>query len=85
MREKFPTHCARCAAELRTCTMSRFNTDTICHDCREDEKQAPGYAEAERREVEAVRAGFYNFPGVGLSVADLAFLGERLRARKAAR
>ena len=63
--------------------MSKFNTDTICMSCEEDERQAPGYAEASRAESDAVRSGDYNFPGIGLSLADAKFLADRIKARGA--
>jgi hypothetical protein len=46
--------------------MSMFNTDSICFDCRDIEKQHPLYEEARRIESEAVMRGDYNFPGIGL-------------------
>ncbi len=52
--------------------------------CSEDEQQAPGYVAARDAEREAVRSGDYNFPGVGLSTEDLAFLAHRRKARGAA-
>lgn len=45
--------------------MSRFNTDAICLDCNAKEKRHPKYPEAEAAELEAVRSGDYNFPGIG--------------------
>jgi len=50
--------------------MSRFNTDMICEDCEAKEKAHPEYQAAHDREVEEVRKGNYNFPGVG-KPADL--------------
>jgi hypothetical protein len=58
--------------------MSKFNTETICLPCKEDEQLAPGYAEADRVETEPCQRGKYNFPGVGLSRADREFLPARL-------
>lgn len=45
--------------------MSMFNTQTICMDCNDSEKQHPKYKEAQQAELEAVKAGNYNFPGIG--------------------
>jgi hypothetical protein len=70
----FPTHCARCGARLRDHTMSTFNTDTICSACAADERLAPGFRAARDAEEQACRGGDYNFPGVGLSAEDRAFL-----------
>ena len=58
--------CPRCRCSLRISTMSRFNTQTICLDCESLERTHPAYAEAHRREEQAVLRGDYNFPGVGL-------------------
>jgi hypothetical protein len=48
-----------------------FNTDTICHNCLEIERQHPMYEKARETELEAVRTGDYNFKGIGLPL-DLA-------------
>jgi hypothetical protein len=74
-------NCARCGRALRVWSMSRFNTDPLCMQCVEDEQLAPGYAEAAAAEAAHVRAGDLNFPGVGLSPADAAFVAERRAAR----
>lgn len=74
-------NCARCGCELRVWSMSRFNTDALCVPCVEDEQLAPGYANAAAVEAAHVRAGDVNFPGVGLSAEDEAFLAERRRLR----
>jgi hypothetical protein len=62
----FPEACARCGVSpMRVSIMSRFNLDTICPRCEAREKRHPQYAEAARIEEAAVRAGNYNFQGVG--------------------
>jgi hypothetical protein len=79
-----PTKCDRCPTgfgHLSSWTMSKFNMDLICPPCKDDERLAPGYKEADRVEVEAVRAGVRNFAGVGLSLEDRQFLGDRLAQR----
>lgn len=60
-------NCERCDADFRktSSTMSRFNTEMICSDCATLERAHPSYPEAERVELEAVRAGNMNFPGIG--------------------
>jgi hypothetical protein len=45
--------------------MSRFNTDMLCDACEKKEKDHPKYKAARDAEDAAVRAGDYNFPGVG--------------------
>lgn len=67
LQTNWPTHCARCGADLSktTSSMSRFNTDICCSACIDKEKAHPRYKEAEAAELAAVRAGDYNFPGIG--------------------
>lgn len=62
--------CERCDKTPPYATMSRFNTDIICPDCERKEKAHPKYPEAEAAELAAVKAGNYNYPGIGLP-ADL--------------
>lgn len=57
--------CERCTIETNTHTMSMFNTQAICMDCKETEKGHPKYKEACRTEFEEVRKGNYNFEGIG--------------------
>jgi len=57
--------CARCHEQTRTTLMSRFNTERLCPACIARERAHPKYAEAEAAEIAAVRAGDYNFPGIG--------------------
>lgn len=59
--------CARCGADLDKTgfTMSMFNTDEICLACKAREKAHPDYRRAEQAEIEAVRRGERNFPGIG--------------------
>jgi len=73
--------CSRCDDKSISWTMSKFNFDWICLTCKEDERLAPGYANADNTEVSAVRAGYNNFPGVGLTLADRVFLAQRVAAR----
>ena len=62
--------CRRCRKESIVSIMSKFNTDEICLDCVEKERKHPNYKEASEAEERAVRAGNYNFPGIG-KPADL--------------
>lgn len=57
--------CDRCGRETRITIMSRFNTETICMECEGAEKHHPDYGFARDREMEEVRKGNLNFPGVG--------------------
>jgi hypothetical protein len=63
----WPTHCARCAADLSKVTsiVSKFNLDTICYPCKRREKAHLNYHEADMAEIASVRAGDMNFAGVG--------------------
>ena len=74
-------NCSRCGDKSISWTMSKFNFDWIYLTCKEDERLAPGYANADNTEVSAVRAGYNNFPGVGLTLADRVFLAQRVAAR----
>ena len=58
-------HCHRCGKETRVHTMSRYSTALICMDCEDAEKKRPDYKRAHAAEEAAVRAGDYNFPGIG--------------------
>lgn len=60
------TTCDRCYKETYGWTMSYFNTQEICLDCSEKEKELPRYADAKKAEAEAVKRGDYNFRGIGL-------------------
>lgn len=77
-----PRRCPRCGGPMVAFSLSFFNTEEVCMDCKEDERHAPGFAAARAAEEAAARGGNYNFPGVGLSAADDAFLAERRAARR---
>lgn len=62
--------CDRCHRETVGVIGSMFNTEIICFECKEREEQHPDYEEARRIEGEAVLAGNFNYPGIGLP-ADL--------------
>ena len=62
--------CQRCRTETNVSIMSKFNTETICLDCKIREERHPDYARADRAETAAVRSGNYNFAGIG-APADL--------------
>lgn len=58
--------CDRCGGEADIWTVSMFNTDRICMPCEGVERAHPAYAAARAAEERAVRAGDFNFPGIGL-------------------
>lgn len=57
--------CDRCRKETLATIMSKFNRDIICMDCKDKERKHPDYKRASDAEFETVKAGFYNFPGIG--------------------
>lgn len=60
-------YCDRCGGSLKDGRfMSKFNTDCICIECKQKEKKRSGYKKASDAELEQVKQGNYNFPGVGL-------------------
>jgi hypothetical protein len=58
--------CPRCGKTLAGGSiMSRFNTEQICLDCQDRERQHSDYAAAAQAEEEAVRRGDTKFAGIG--------------------
>ena len=58
--------CDRCGGSLEEGrTMSMYNTDCICMKCKKEERRRPDYEAASTAEINAVRFGNYNFPGIG--------------------
>ncbi len=68
--QQLPNACERCGAPGVPLIMSRFNTEMICGPCETRERAHPAYPPAAQAELEAVRRGDLNFPGVG-KPADL--------------
>jgi len=61
------TSCDRCGKSLAGGrTMSMFNTQTICLACADEERKRPDYERARKADQEAVKAGDWNFEGIGL-------------------
>lgn len=60
------TKCDRCNGDAKVSIMSRFNADTLCMACDQQERGRRDYTVAREAEVKAVDAGDYNFPGIGL-------------------
>lgn len=57
-------NCDRCGQTTNgITTMSIFNEDVICTDCKEKEKKDPEYLAASLSELEAMRRGDTNFKG----------------------
>lgn len=57
--------CQRCDTETLTMTMSMFNTQTICMECKKIERTHPKYEEACAKDHEEIKKGNYNFEGIG--------------------
>lgn len=63
------TKCDRCGKPLNGARiMSMFNEDTICLDCKEKEKHLQEYKAAQNADIEEIKKGNYNFPGIGFPV-----------------
>ena len=59
--------CQRCGGSLDGGrTMSMFNTQVICMECKAQEQRRPDYQEAVEAERQAVLKGNRNFRGIGL-------------------
>ena len=58
--------CKRCNKPARVMTMSYFNTQMICMECRDRESKHPLYEHAKRVELQACLQGNLNFGGIGL-------------------
>jgi hypothetical protein len=63
-------NCHRCNVETNCHTMSKFNTQLICMDCKKKEREHPDYEKASRVELLHVKQGNFNFKGIG-KPADL--------------
>ena len=61
------TTCDRCGGSLKDGRiMSMYNDDCICLKCKEKEKQRDDYDTALDADRSAIKAGNYNFVGIGL-------------------
>lgn len=65
--DKFFTQktCDRCGGSLeKGRIMSMFNTDCICMECLEKEKQDKDYDKAVQADHEEIKKGNYNYKGI---------------------
>jgi len=76
-----PGRCPRCGGDLHCHSVSYFNTEDICCDCKTEERQLPGFAAAQAAEEAAVAGGNLNFPGVGLTSSDRKVMAQLIAAR----
>ncbi len=60
--------CDRCGGDLSNGrTMSMYNTDCICMECKRKETERADYKTACEFEQKAVKSGVKNYPGIGLN------------------
>jgi len=57
--------CDRCFKDVTVHSMSYFNTDTICMECKAKERAHPDFQKAIDRENEEVKKGNFGYPGIG--------------------
>lgn len=57
--------CERCEKQTVVTTMSMFNTQMLCRDCLDKERRHPDYPKAKAAELNALRRGIRDFPGIG--------------------
>jgi hypothetical protein len=65
-RIKTVVECQRCHKHTLATIMSMFNTEEICMECKEAEKQRPDYDAAVKADEAAIRSGDFNFKGISL-------------------
>ncbi len=59
--------CDRCGGPLAEGrTQSMYNADVICVECKRKERGRPDYERAVAADVAAVKAGNWNYKGIGL-------------------
>ncbi len=66
MPRALPNHCQRCGEKTNTTTGSYFDESIICMRCNQIERKHPDFTRAQEAETAQVRAGNYNYPGIGL-------------------
>ncbi len=60
-------HCDRCGGSLeKGRTMSMYNEDCICMECKGTERAREDYKKAQDADVAEIKRGNYNFKGIGL-------------------
>lgn len=57
--------CQRCYKETNCHTMSMYSEKLICMGCKEKEEKRDDYGKARDADVTAIKAGNYNFSGIG--------------------
>lgn len=67
--DKFFTqpNCDRCGRSLKEGrTMSMFNEDCLCMECKDEERKRKDYKTAQDADIAEIKKGNYNFKGIGL-------------------
>ena len=60
------THCDRCHQPLNGMrTLSMYNNDCICMDCKDKERQRADYGKAVEADHAEIKKGNFNFEGIG--------------------
>ena len=60
--------CDRCGGSLSEGRiLSMFNMDCICPVCKRDEMKRADYKKANDADIAAIKAGNFNFAGIGLN------------------
>lgn len=61
------THCDRCGKPLTDGrTMSMYNTECICMECKRKETERTDYKIACDADAKAIKNGDFNYKGIGL-------------------
>ena len=72
------TNCDRCGGSLiEGRTMSMFNEECICLNCKEKETKHPDYQKAQDADIAEIKKGNYNFGGIGMK--NKVFSDERIK------
>ena len=66
-RRTNPVQCPRCDKETNITIVSMFNMQEICMACKDAEVLRPDYTAAVKADEAAIKAGDYNFKGIGLN------------------
>lgn len=74
--------CPRCGNDLHSSSMSSFNTETICTDCKIEERGFPNYERAVAADDAQILQRNYRFQGIGLASEDRAAMAAAINARK---
>ena len=62
------TNCDRCHKPTNgITTMSMYNEQIICMDCKDKERKREDYDKAVKADIDQIKNGNYNFKGIGLN------------------